>query len=104
MTSRRPSDTNPEAWYILAVQMDQNRAADEVFYVPQQSAPPALTFHRPRLLSTRKPSSAIRPTYFAHATPTLGNLVSMDIDAARRGKTPSDSCRRCGALDHCANA
>ena len=26
----------------------------------------------------------------------------MDIDAARRGKTPSDSCRRCGALDHWA--
>ena len=35
MTSGRPSDTDPEAWYILAVQMDQNRAADEAFYAPQ---------------------------------------------------------------------
>ncbi len=88
--------------YILAVQMDQNHVADEAFYAPQRSAPPALTSHRPGLLSAPKPSSAVRPTYFAHATPTLGNLVSMDIDAARRGKTPSDSCRRCGALDHWA--
>src|SRR6266446_3229124 len=51
MTSGRPSDTDPEAWYILAVQMDQNRAADEAFYAPQRSAPPALTsqalFSRP---------------------------------------------------------
>ncbi len=102
MTSGRPSDTDPEAWYILAVQMDQNRAADEAFYAPQRSAPPALTSHRPGLLPAPKPSSAVRPTYFAHATPTPGNPVSMDIDAARRGKTPSDSCRRCGALDHWA--
>src|SRR6266700_2539879 len=58
MTSRRPSDTDPEAWYILAVQMDQNHAADEVFYTLQRSAPPALTSHRPGLLSAPKPSSA----------------------------------------------
>src|SRR6267378_1801684 len=102
MTSGRLSDTNPEAWYILAVQMDQNRAADEAFYAPQRSTPPALTSHRPGLLSAPKPSSATRPTYFAHATLTPGNPVSMDIDAAHRGKTPSDSCRRCGALDHWA--
>src|SRR6267378_2741656 len=82
MTSGRPSDTDPEAWYVLAVQMDQNRAADEAFYAPQRSAPPALTSHRPGLLSAPKPSSAVRPTYFAHTTPTPGNPVSMDIDAA----------------------
>ena len=28
----RPSDKSPEAWFRLAVQMDQNRVADEVFY------------------------------------------------------------------------
>jgi hypothetical protein len=102
MTTGRPSDTDPEAWFRLAVQMDQNRAADEAFYAPQRSTPLALTSSRPGLLSAPKPSPAARPTYFAHATPTPGNPVSMDIDAARRGKTPSDSCRRCGAIGHWA--
>jgi hypothetical protein len=31
MASRRPSDTDPEAWVDLAVQMDQNCAADKAF-------------------------------------------------------------------------
>jgi hypothetical protein len=31
MASGRPSDTDPEAWFNLAVLMDQNRAADEAF-------------------------------------------------------------------------
>jgi len=31
MASCHPSDTNPDAWFKLAVQMDQNRAADEAF-------------------------------------------------------------------------
>ena len=102
MTSGRPSDTDPEAWYVLAVQMDQNRATDEAFYALQWSAPLAPTSSRPRLLSAPKPSPAIRPTYFAHVTPTPGNLVSMDINAARRGKTLSNSCCRCGAFGHWA--
>src|SRR6266446_3370901 len=71
-------------------------------YGCQRSTPPALTSSRPRLLSAPKPSPAVCPTYFAHATPTPGNLVSMDIDAARRGKTPSDSCRCCRAVGHWA--
>ena len=33
MTYGRPSDTDPEAWFRLAVWMDQNRAADEAFHV-----------------------------------------------------------------------
>jgi len=28
MTYRRPADTDPEAWFRLAIRMDQNRAAD----------------------------------------------------------------------------
>ena len=31
MATGRPSDTDPNAWYQLAVQMDQNRAMDEAF-------------------------------------------------------------------------
>jgi len=30
---RRPSDTDPEAWFRLAVWIDQNHAADEAFHV-----------------------------------------------------------------------
>src|SRR5436853_5173815 len=41
MTTGRPSDTDPEAWFRLAVQMDQNRAADQAFYAPQRTAAPA---------------------------------------------------------------
>ena len=33
MTYRRPSDTDLEAWFHLAVRMDQNRAADEAFHI-----------------------------------------------------------------------
>ena len=33
MTYGRPSDTDPEAWFHLAVRMDQNRVADEAFHV-----------------------------------------------------------------------
>src|SRR6266545_346341 len=37
----RPSDRDPEAWFCLAVQLDQNRAADEAFHgrVPLPSLP-----------------------------------------------------------------
>jgi len=37
MTYGRPSDMDPEAWFRLTVQMDQNRAADEVFHVSDLS-------------------------------------------------------------------
>ncbi len=33
MASGRLSDTNPEAWFKLAIQMDQNCTADEAFQV-----------------------------------------------------------------------
>jgi len=32
MAFRRTSDTDPEGWFCLAVQMDQNHAADEAFH------------------------------------------------------------------------
>jgi len=33
MTYRRPSDTDLEAWFRLAVRMDQNCEADEAFHI-----------------------------------------------------------------------
>ena len=44
MATGRPSDTDPNAWYQLAVQMDQNRAMDEAF---QASNEPASTTSDP---------------------------------------------------------
>lgn len=99
MTSGRPSDTDPEAWFRLAVQMDQNRAADEAFYATQRAAPSAPIPSRSGLLSLPRPSP---PTRFAHTTPSPGNPVPMDIDAMRRAKSLSDACRRCGATGHWA--
>jgi len=99
MTSGRPSDTDPEAWFRLAVQMDQNRAADEAFYATQRAAPSAPIPSRSGLLSLPRPSP---PTRFAHTTPSPGNPVPMDIDAMRRAKPLSNACRRCGATGHWA--
>ena len=39
MVIGRPSDRDPEQWFRLAVQMDQNRAADEAFYASSPSTP-----------------------------------------------------------------
>jgi len=45
MPSGRPSDSDPEAWFCLAIQLDQNQAADEAFYgqVPTLVSPPSPT-------------------------------------------------------------
>jgi hypothetical protein len=100
MASGRPSDTDPNAWYRLAVQMDQNRAADEAFQASHKSAYVAPTSNVPTKTST--PSRSVFPSRFAHASPTPGNPVPMDIDAATKAKALSDACRRCGKTGHWA--
>jgi hypothetical protein len=102
MTSGRPSDTDPESWYRLAVQMDQNRAADEAFHSSNRTAPTIPHSSRPSIIPFAKVSPAAPPARFAHAAPSPGNPVPMDIDAARKGKTPADACRRCGNTGHWA--
>jgi len=52
MTYGRPSDTDLEAWFRLAVWMDQNRAADEAFHVShRQPYPPTPSMNRPLAIS-----------------------------------------------------
>jgi len=52
MTYGRPSDTDPEAWFCLAVRMDQNHAADEAFHVShRQPYVPTPTASRPLAMS-----------------------------------------------------
>jgi hypothetical protein len=99
MASGRPSDTDPEAWFKLAVLMDQNRAADEAFQASYRqtfstaSAAPTRSSVFPRTLPAPR---------FSHINPTPGNPVPMDIDAARKAKSASETCRRCGKLGHWA--
>jgi len=58
----RPSDTDPEAWFHLAVRMDQNRAADEAFHVShRQPYVPTPAASRPLATSRLCPP---------HASPT----------------------------------
>ena len=38
MAIGKPSDTDPNAWFHLTVQMDQNRAADEAFQASHKLA------------------------------------------------------------------
>src|SRR5438105_4718338 len=97
MTTGRPSDTDPEAWFRLAVQMDQNRAADQAFYAPQRTTAPAPASARSGPLS--RPPPAIPA---ARVAPPLDMGVPMDIDATRRTKSLPDTCRRCGLPGHWA--
>ena len=85
MASGRPSDTDPNAWFHLAVQMDQNRAADEAFHTSYRQVQHATTTAS-RLLAQSRPALAAPPARFAHSNPSPGNPVPMDIDAAWKAK------------------
>ena len=102
MAYGRPLDTNSEAWFRLAVQMDQNRAADEAFHVAhQQTFILTAAMSRPPVVSRAILPSA-PATCFAHSNPTPGNPVPMDIDAVRKTKTTPDTCQHCGKTGHWA--
>jgi len=101
MAFGRPSDTDPEAWFRLAVRIDQNRAADEAFHIShRQPYPPTPSMNCPLAIS--RPVLAAPPPRFAHSNPSPGNPVPMDIDAARKAKTTPDTCRHCGKTGHWA--
>ena len=99
MAAGRPLDTDPNAWYQLAVQMDQNRAADEAFQASNRPTSTASTSTFSKLPSVHR---IIPPARFAHANPTPGNPVPMDIDAAKKARALPDVCRRCGKTGHWA--
>ena len=104
MATGRPSDTDAEGWFEMAVQLDQNRATDEAFQASHRSGPTpnALSAPRPGILASTRPAPTVPPRQFAHATPTPGNPVPMDIDAARKARQTPDTCRRCGKIGHWA--
>jgi len=99
MVFGRPSDTDPEAWFRLAVRIDQNRVADEAFHVShRQPYPPTPSMNRPLAISRPVPAAPL--PRFAHSNPSPGNPVPMDIDAARKAKATPDTCRHCGKTEH----
>jgi len=101
MAFGRPSDTDPEAWFHLAVRIDQNRAADEASNIShRQPYPPTLSMNRPLAIS--RPVLAAPPLQFAHSNPSPGNPVPMDIDTAQKAKATPDTCRHCGKTGHWA--
>jgi hypothetical protein len=80
MASGQPSDMDPEAWFNLTVQMDQNHATDEAFQASHHATSgPAPMGHSPTSV-LHWPS----PTRFAHTNPSPGNPILMDIDAAQK--------------------
>jgi len=83
MTYGRPSDMDPEAWFRLAVRMDQNHAADEAFHVShRQPYVPTPAASRPLAMSRPVPTAPA--ARFAHSNPSPGNPGPMDIDVARK--------------------
>jgi len=103
MATGRPSDTNPEGWYSLAVQLDQNRATNEAFqasYWSPQTSVPYSSNPRAGLISTPQVPATSQPVRFVHTNPTPGNPVPMDIDAACKAKAINDNCRCCDKLGH----
>jgi len=69
MTYGRPADTDPEAWFRLAVRMDQNCAADEAFHTShrQSNLPtPGISC----ILMAPRPTQAPPVTHFAHSNPS----------------------------------
>jgi len=92
---------DPEAWFHLAVWMDQNRAADEVFHVShRQPYVPTPTANRPLAISQPIPTAPA--ARFTHSNLSPGSPVPMDIDAARKTKATPDTCQRCGKTGHWA--
>jgi len=91
MTYGRPTDTDPEAWFRLAIRMDQNRAADEAFHTShrQSNLPtPGIS----RIPMAPRPAQAAPAACFAHSNPSPGNPVPMDTDATRKAKATPDTC------------
>jgi hypothetical protein len=94
MTSGRPSDDFPSDWYSAARTLDQNRAANEAFRSSYRI--PLPTSFQPR----NQTPGIIRPFVHAHANPTPGNPVPMDVDASKRKVANPLTCFRCGKIGH----
>jgi Retrotransposon gag protein/Zinc knuckle len=86
MTIGRPADDDPDGWYGLTTQLDQNRAADEAFYASQR--PVAVP------LRTTAPLRVVPTSLLPRAPPSQPTTPPL--------KTAPDTCRRCKETGHWA--
>jgi hypothetical protein len=105
MTSGRPDDLDPEAWFEAAIRFDQNQAANAAFRSAHFGTPqPKTTTPAPAPPIRHLPQTNRFPSRFAHTTPIPGNPVPMDVDAARRAANKlQQRCYHCGKIGHFIN-
>ena len=97
MTSGRPSDRIPSLWYNAARTLDQNRAANEAFRSSYRTpSNPIPSQPRQIIAGMLRPPVQVH----AHTSPSPGNPVPMDVDAARRKASTPITCYRCGKPGH----
>jgi hypothetical protein len=101
MTSGRPSDTAPSAWYDAARNIDQNRASNEAFRSAHRAPAPfsnPLRAHPP-FSAPPLPPTTTRP-FTAQTRPTPSYPVPMEVDRNRSRAPPSVTCFRCRKPGH----
>jgi len=105
MPFKRPTDTDPEAWYTAARRIDQARLTNEAFQSMLQSttmAPTRSTLPWPTPLSMlRLPQSALPPIPPRPALPVPSGGIPMDVDTIWKTRlTPLRGCYRCREPNH----
>ena len=109
MASGRPTDNNSDGWYEAAQRIDQARSANDAFCSTQRAATPAVRT-APGFVRLTPPTRSVAsvsplhgthlPRPFAHAAPTPGNPVPMDVDASRMRSSLPETCFRCKKPGH----
>jgi len=94
MTTGRPSNIAPTAWYEAARNIDQNRASNEAFRSAHRTSTSS-NLLRPPALSVSRPLPMQVPV-----KPTPGYPVPMDVDTSRRRTPIPPTCFRCGKSGH----
>ena len=90
MATRRPSNTDSEGWFELAVQLDQNQATDEAFQASYRLGPTPTTHSNPwpRLLALPKSTLTLPPSWFAHSNQPLVTQSQWTLMQPARSNQP----------------
>ena len=99
MAYGRPSNASLEDWYEVAKNVDQNRAANEVFKSACQ-APGPIPTHLTATPICVASQSIFHPQAAAPAHSTPSNHISTDIDGGQQKNLISLTCYRCHQPSH----